>query len=383
MRFEAEPEWHPRDFEYLSRETYEELLGYFLDHNWRFNHYPRPVNSPIRRGVLVSTAGTGPNLYEDRLFNISLLAFDCDDHGYFYQVLANIDEWEDPQRQVSPEQFEFMGISEHFYRNSRFPDSYINQIVSGADFIAMYNAHDKRKMLEKRFPIFETKPFVCLKHDVYWDVWRRVGPDAVHKLEAFAAHQGRGLTLRSPSEEVLLTAWLLTLPNPIIPNATRFYKDYPSLLKEVVLAGHKSWARIYFDGGIVEDQRVLGKEGFTLDLDSGIWHRDVEFEIRFMVIRKLQKLFFNGRSEPIAWMPVSRIHKYSRIEPLTIPSEEVRRAEILRLPTSIQLHAVEDVAETPLLPTPVYKNDDFSELVLLFPVPSRAPISLRWVPRDE
>lgn len=334
-------EWHPPEMEYYKYGGHNELLEFFMDRNWTFNALPRPTVPKIYRGVIVSIAGSGNQPWEDRLFNISLLGFNCDKHGYLYQFVFNMDEWEDPRRDIPEFQLEFMDINEVKYHKKKFSEQYINQLVNTADFVVMYDARRRRRILEARFPIFKTKPFVCLKHDIEWRLIRGVPPET-RTLEYYAFKQGRNAMIRRPAKEVLLIGWLLTLPNPTLRGLSEFWLEQPSLLKEITDFALAEYARIYIDRSTITETRVLERDGFKLDATTNVYYLDTYMELRYPMIQRIRKLHYDGQNQPIAWMPILGTSLFPYGRNIVIPPEDERIAAISKLPTSTLLHVVTD-----------------------------------------
>lgn len=320
-----------------------------MEKNWILHALPKPTVPKLYRGVIVSIAGSGNEPWTDRLFNISLLGFNCDAYGYIYQFVSNLDEWENPRRKIPAAQLEFMRLTEKDYRFRKFSDEYINNLVNTADFVIMFNAYEKRRILEARFPVFKSKDFICLKNDIRWQTLRRV-PNGAPILEYYAFLQGKKVTIRRPADEALLIAWLLTLENPMTKGQTEFWYERPSLLEEITNFTRSEFARIFVDGSTISARRVLGRDGFEWDPVTDVWHVDVPMDLRYQVIQRTRVLLYNSENYPIAWIPVrgpqtSRFGQPPYGRRSHIPTEEERLKAISSLPTSTLLHTSEDFAE--------------------------------------
>lgn len=335
------PKWHPTGYEYHSTGGHGELLDFFMDQNWVVNAFPHPIMHKIYRGVIVSIAGSGNEAWEDRLFNVSLLAFDCDRFDYLYRFVSFLDEWENPKRDIPEEQLNFMRLTERDYIFRKFSDQQIEQVVSTADFVIMFNAREKREILEARFPIFKTKPFICFKNDIHWNIIRGV-PEGIPILEYFSSLQGKEVVIRRPAKEVLLTGWLLTLKNPVFKEQGLYWHRFPSLLREVTDFALVEYARIFVDGATVSAIEVLIRDGFNFDSITNVWYFDVPIYLRYQMIQRVRALLYNRENHPVAWIPVRGPERVRYNSPVTIPSEEERRKLISKLPNSILLQTSED-----------------------------------------
>lgn len=356
--------WHPPEFEYYQEGCYDVLLDYFMERDWVFHSIPNPVQPKLYRGVIVSIAGSGLTPWEDRIFNISLLGFNCDRFGYIYQFVSNLDEWENPRRDISYEQLEFMRLTKAAYRFQTFHEEDIELLVHSADFIIMLDAREERKILEARFPIFKTKPFVSLKHDVDWHLLRGV-PRGAHVLEYYAYLQGKKITIRRPAEEVLLIGWLLTLQNPVTPGPAELGLDPPPLMQEITNFALSDIARIYVDGNTISAPQILGRDGFEWDPVTNVWYVDVPIEYRYPLIQRIRMVLYGGANYPVAWMPISGPSSYHYGERILIPTEEERANAISELSTAILLHDAEDFLA--VVPRPKRVHDMYVQAGLLPP----------------
>lgn len=358
--FEREKRWGDETY------TTDELLEFFMSRLWNMSPVPLyPTDEKIYKGVIVSIAASGPRTWHDRIFNLSILRFDADRFGNMYQISFFEDLFEDPRRDIDPERLQLMRISEDQLLDAKIDEELINRIVTAADFVVMYDASNRRDMLETRFPIFKSKPFVCSKHDIFWPVWRLV-PPGHPPLESYSTAHGSSFLIDRPSDEVLLTAWLLSRPNPRLAEETRFYTELPRLLVEVIELSKVMTARIFLEDGRTHRVNLLRNEGFTWDQAGKVWYKDVPLIERYPNIHRVQELFFDGDHVPIAWMPIDRVRAHTR-DAIFLPTVEEEEEALLALPVPTLLHSLEDTLR--IVPHP-------KQVLLLRSVDEPSPLSL-------
>ena len=321
--------------------TTEDLLEFFMSRGWNMSPFPLyPRDEKIFKGAIVSIAASGPRIWHDRIFNISILTFHADRFGNMYQIQVFEDLFGDPRRKICKSRLSAMKIEEEALLGAKFDHELINRVIGLVDFVVLYDASRRRPMLEAEFPIFKTKPFVCSKRDIFWSVWRMVPPGRP-PLETYAAAHGRKYGIDRPSDEVLLTAWLFSQPNPKLKDETRYYRRLPRLLGDVVRYSQHLIARIFIEDGRTDMVNLLVEEGFRRDRVTKVWYKDVLMEWRYSFILRVRKLFFNDEHVPITWMPVNRVRAHTK-DKVRLPSKEEEHEMLMDLPVSTLLQTPED-----------------------------------------
>lgn len=325
-------------------QTTDELTEFFMSRDWNLSPFSLyPADRKYFKVAVVSIAATGPRIWHERVFNTSILAFDADEFGNMYQIYFYKDDLEDPRRSMHPDRLAALGLRANDLDGKRFDSKTINRVIERVDFVIIFDAERRRTMLETRFPVFKSKRFICSKSDIFWTLWRFV-PPGMPPLETYSMAHGELYSVDRPSDEVLLTTWLLSQPNPEILEPSRFYTKLPRLLKEAIQMSQKIVARIF-----VEDKKpilhnLMLEEGFRKDRVGRIWYKDVPLDDRYAYIQRAQRLFSDDQSIDITWLPVDRTRAFTN-DPVILPSEAEQMKMLLDLPVSSLLPSLEDTAK--------------------------------------
>lgn len=122
----------------------------------------------LLKALIVDVEATGKDTLTDKMIEIGAVLVEYDSAtGYIHQVLDTVSELEDPEMPISEGAFKVHGISQEMVAGQKFSDKTV-ELAKQSNVVVCHNSDYDRKMLEKRFPIFETKPFACSLRNVAW-----------------------------------------------------------------------------------------------------------------------------------------------------------------------------------------------------------------------
>jgi DNA polymerase III subunit epsilon len=170
-------------------------------------------NNDLRRAVFVDTETTGLEEH-DEVIELALLPFDYErDTGRIVAVHSDLAlcELRQPSFPIPPESTGVHGVSDADVAGHVIDPDRIRAIVEPAQLILAHNAAFDRPMVEKHWPIFETKHWACSLADIDWKAEDIGSAKLDYLLMKFGwFHDGhRALS------DALATLFLLTLPLPV------------------------------------------------------------------------------------------------------------------------------------------------------------------------
>ena len=166
-----------------------------------------------RRGVFVDTETTGLDLDTDEVIELALLPFEYErESGAIVSVDydAALCAFRQPSFPISPESSKIHGITDEMVAGQIIDPDRIRSLIEPAHIVIAHNAAFDRPMVEKHWPLFETKHWACSFAEIDW---RREGLGSA-KLDYLLWARGwfhDGHRALSDAEAAL---FLLTLPLP-------------------------------------------------------------------------------------------------------------------------------------------------------------------------
>ena len=89
--------------------------------------------------------------------------------GKFYRVLKRFNALQDPGFPLSDEVKRVNNISDEDLKGKKFPHDEVNQDIKNVDCVLAHNSGFDREMVEKEFPDFSTRPWICSLVHGPWD----------------------------------------------------------------------------------------------------------------------------------------------------------------------------------------------------------------------
>lgn len=122
----------------------------------------------LYKALILDVEATGPNTATDKMIEVGGVLVEYDSTtGFIYRVLDTVSELEDPEMPISEGAFKVHGITQEMVAGKKFSDKTV-ELATQSNVVVCHNSDYDRKMLEKRFPVFETKPFACSLRNVAW-----------------------------------------------------------------------------------------------------------------------------------------------------------------------------------------------------------------------
>ena len=131
--------------------------------------FPHQPSGPLARAAVVDTETTGIDPNADEIIEVGVVIFEFNPTtGYATRVLDSFDALEQPSRPIPPETTLIHGITDDMVAGKRIDDDQVARLLKGVTLVIAHNAAFDRKLLERRFPVFETLPWACSFKEVAW-----------------------------------------------------------------------------------------------------------------------------------------------------------------------------------------------------------------------
>lgn len=155
------------DPEYLAR--YLESLGdYRILRRLKQSTFHIPNLGPSRRALFVDVETTGLDAANDSVIELAMLPFDYDSKGIIVGVGEPFDGFCDPGTSIPASVSELTGITDEMVRGKHIDPAEVDAIVRDAAIVIAHNAGFDRPFCQRKWPIFEKKPWACSLHEVDW-----------------------------------------------------------------------------------------------------------------------------------------------------------------------------------------------------------------------
>lgn len=119
-------------------------------------------------GLYCDTESTGKDPDKDQIVQVSLVSFTFTPDGEVTGIGEAYTALEDPGIPIPPEATKVHGITDAMVSRKRIVDGDVNQIVAGSAIVVAHYSDYDRKILERRFPVFEGARWGCSYQDVPW-----------------------------------------------------------------------------------------------------------------------------------------------------------------------------------------------------------------------
>lgn len=228
-----------------------------IDFNTLFN--PDALTEDTGYAVILDTEATGKDVTKDRLIELGMVRFAyCRKTGEFQSIVAMFDELEDPGMPIAPAATRVNGITDEDVKGKRINDADVAEFVKDADFIVAHNAAFDRSLCEKRFPVFESKAWLCSQHQLDWLSAGVTG----QKLEFIASSLGYFYEAHRADQDCLATLMVLSLKRFDGSQATPAFEGLKSGLELLVEQRNKVTYRLWAVHSAFEAKNLLRERGY-------------------------------------------------------------------------------------------------------------------------
>jgi DNA polymerase-3 subunit epsilon len=232
----------------------------------RQNFAPSTPGQVLQTGVVLDTETTGLSSQDDQVIELGMIAFEFDPVlGTVHSVLEVFDELEDPGRPIPPETTQVHHITDAMVQGKRINDAAVEKVIADASVIIAHNASFDRPFVEKRWPVFKDKQWVCSIKDIDW---KSEGVGSA-KLEYLLQTQG----IFYEAHRAETDCWaLLELLNAVLPQSQQ-----PALLR-LLESLNQPQVRLSALGSPFDTKDLLKARGYRWDGDRKTWYRSLSSE---------------------------------------------------------------------------------------------------------
>ncbi len=229
----------------------------------RHHFLPSTPGQVVYKGVVLDTETTGLSSLDDQVIELGMIAFEFDPvGGTVHKVLEVFDELEDPGRPIPPETTQVHHITDEMVQGKRINDQAVEKIIADASVIIAHNAAFDRPFVEKRWPAFKDKQWVCSIKDIDW---KSEGVGSA-KLEYLLQTQG----VFYEAHRAETDCWaLLELLNAQLPQSQQ-----PVLLR-LLESLNQPQIRLYATGSPFDAKDLLKARGYRWSPEIKCWHRQL------------------------------------------------------------------------------------------------------------
>ena len=229
----------------------------------RHSFAPSAPGQVLQTGVVLDTETTGLSSQDDQVIELGMIAFDFDPVlGTLHNVREVFDELEDPGRPIPPETTQVHHITDSMVQGKRINDTAVEKIVAEASVIIAHNASFDRPFVEKRWPVFKDKQWVCSIKDIDW---KSEGVGSA-KLEYLLQTQG----IFYEAHRAETDCWaLLELLIAVLPQSQQ-----PALLR-LLESLNQPQVRLYATGSPFDSKDLLKARGYRWAPEIKCWHRQL------------------------------------------------------------------------------------------------------------
>jgi DNA polymerase-3 subunit epsilon len=197
------------------------------------------------------------------VIELGMITFEFDPVlGTVHSVREVFDELEDPGRPIPPETTQVHHITDAMVQGKRINDAAVEKVIADASVIIAHNASFDRPFVEKRWPVFKDKQWVCSIKDIDW---KSEGVGSA-KLEYLLQTQG----IFYEAHRAETDCWaLLELLNAVLPQSQQ-----PALLR-LLESLNQPQVRLYATGSPFDSKDLLKARGYRWAPEIKCWHRQL------------------------------------------------------------------------------------------------------------
>ncbi len=263
--------------------------------NWRL---AKPKGE-LRRAVLVDTETTGLDHGVDEVIELALLPFDYErDTGRIARIdeAAALSGLRQPSFPIPKESTRVHGISDADVAGCAIDGERVRAVIEPAHLIIAHNAAFDRPMVEKHWPMFETKHWACSLADVDW---KTEGLGSA-KLDYLLMRQGWFHDGHRALSDALATLFLLNLPLPLSSKVA---------LASLLESARRPLRAVRAEETAFEQRAALKQRGYKWDNGDGkrakawwVLSDDPESEIAWL----RSEIYGSPRNIPVINVPATK-----------------------------------------------------------------------------
>jgi DNA polymerase-3 subunit epsilon len=164
----------PADAEFEALEGYARTLTASGWYRVARRFVPRARYAPddgaaTRTALFVDVETTGRDPGADAVIELAAVPFRYGDDGTIHDVGEPLAFLEDPGRPIPEEVTELTGITDEMVRGARIDDARVSALAESASLVIAHSARFDRPFVERRLPIFATRPWACSCEEVPWE----------------------------------------------------------------------------------------------------------------------------------------------------------------------------------------------------------------------
>jgi DNA polymerase-3 subunit epsilon len=122
----------------------------------------------LRQAVLVDVETTGLDVGNDEIIELAMLTVEFAPDGRIGRIVDSFDSLNQPAAELKPEITRLTGITAEMLEGRRIQPDEIAKFLDSAAIVCAHNAKFDRRMLERKFPVFEHFPFACSATQLDW-----------------------------------------------------------------------------------------------------------------------------------------------------------------------------------------------------------------------
>lgn len=249
-------------------------------------------------GLYLDVETTGLRSSEDKIIQLGLVAFRYDAAGNVHDVVAELDEFEDPGRPIPEEITELTGITDDDVRGMRIDDARVLSLLADADLVVAHNAAFDRPFVEKRFPAFSDVAWACSIEDVNW----RSEGFGSSKLEWLAFQHGFFYDSHRASSDCLAGVRLLAADMP---------RSQRTAMSKLLESAARADVRLWAVGSPFETKDALRRRGYRWQSSAKVWWRDLRADQHRAELEWLTKNVYGGRDRELPFVTFDSRSRYS------------------------------------------------------------------------
>ena len=120
-------------------------------------------------GLYVDVETTGLDVARDRIIEVGAVLFEYGvGDGRIFAIRDSYSAFDDPGYPIPDAVTRMTGITNQMVAGKRIDEAALGALVQWATLLVAHNARFDRGFLERRLPVFATKPWACSREDVPW-----------------------------------------------------------------------------------------------------------------------------------------------------------------------------------------------------------------------
>jgi len=281
---ESEPDWTPEALEAMAA-TLAASGRYRVLRRLEPHVSPPPAAGPTRQGLFVDVETTGLDVVRDEIIELAMVPFWYGLDGQIHGVGEPFQSFREPSRPIPPQITALTGIDDQMVAGHVIDPETVSAFAAPSNLVIAHNAGFDRRILERFYPAFTTKPWACSMTQVDWVGEGHEGT----KLAYLASGAGFFYDRHRAVNDCLAAIALLARPLP--------KSGALAMAKLLEKARTPSW-RIWAENSPFDLKDVLKARGYRWNGDGGpmpkAWYIDVEDALREPELTFLKSEIYRG-----------------------------------------------------------------------------------------